>query len=103
MNPHDREIKLLRILPSLKSQLLFKKYLLDLLQDFQLFCIAVGQVTIVSLVGKELGHLGVGSSPGVRIVLLGSRCCLETNKHDQVTLLLVTCSFKKTAYAYGNQ
>ena len=78
MNPHDREIKLLRILPSLKSQLLFKKYLLDLLQDFQLFCIAVGQVTIVSLVGKELGHLGVGSSPGVRIVLLGSRCCLET-------------------------
>ena len=83
--------------------MLFNRYLLDLLQDFQLFCIAVGQVAIVGLVSEKLGHLGVGSSPGVRIALLGSRCCLETNKHDQVTLLLVTCSFKKTAYAYGNQ
>ena len=65
-------------MPSLKSQQLSNRYLLDLLQDFQLFGVAFGQVTIVGLVGKELGHLGVGSSPGVRIALLGSRCCLET-------------------------
>ena len=40
-------------------------YLLDLLQDIELFGVAVAQVSIVGLVGQELGHLRVGRSPDI--------------------------------------
>ncbi len=42
---------------------MFLFYLLDFLKNFQFFGVALGQVSVVGLVGQELGHFLVGSGP----------------------------------------